>query len=467
MGQAARLFNGTAEHTLLGKITPTQEQRDYLQTHWNALAEFLKSELLNRHGYSISTWIQGSYKYGTLIKPVQKGHEYDVDLGVYFDWARDNDPKPIPKQLRDWVQSALIDFKNQTPAIRLIETPPKERCSRAVYDGSFHIDTPVYHLDPDTDMRRLACWSNEWEGSDPKKLYKWFRDELNSIHDSDQLRRLIRYLKGWAVVAFEGSELARPSSIFLTVLVTEIRASEIWFSKKNDDDALHIMAHKIYGRVVADRVLLNPVDQSEDLNRIPKDNWGDFVNRLSALCDAAEKAKNANDEATAALAWSEAFFYLMPLPESESLEIVEEASGTALMQIPNIKIDVFKANPRTLTATYANEVPSAAKNCELVFTITNPEVVPQYAFIEWTVRNDEGEAESIGDVGHMSGGINQLQMTEHTAYAGKHYMDCVVKHNGQVYALRRVPVTIKDLTHPPRNPPAPSYTKLRSIKKRR
>ena len=33
MGKAARLFNGTAEQTLYGRVTPTLEQRQFLQEH--------------------------------------------------------------------------------------------------------------------------------------------------------------------------------------------------------------------------------------------------------------------------------------------------------------------------------------------------------------------------------------------------------------------------------------------------
>ena len=100
MGQASRLFNGSAEQTLHRRITPTAEQREFLQTQWNTLAEHLIREV-GSWGYPISTWLQGSYKYGTLIKPVHKGEEYDVDVGVYFAW----DPKavditPTPVQLR-------------------------------------------------------------------------------------------------------------------------------------------------------------------------------------------------------------------------------------------------------------------------------------------------------------------------------------------------------------------------------
>ena len=82
MGRASSLFNGTGEQTLISRVSPTTRQREFLQNSWNALAEHLKVSLRDKHGYPISTWLQGSYKYGTLIKPVHPGEEYDVDLGI-------------------------------------------------------------------------------------------------------------------------------------------------------------------------------------------------------------------------------------------------------------------------------------------------------------------------------------------------------------------------------------------------
>ena len=67
MGQASKLFNGNTDQTLIGRVTPTTEQREFLQQQWNALASHLK-QALAKHGYTIATWLQGSYKYATLIK---------------------------------------------------------------------------------------------------------------------------------------------------------------------------------------------------------------------------------------------------------------------------------------------------------------------------------------------------------------------------------------------------------------
>lgn len=462
MGHASKLFNGNTAQTLIGRVTPTAEQREFLQQQWNNLANHLKLALA-KHGYPISTWLQGSYKYATLIKPVHSEEEYDVDVGVYFEWDDQQDAEPTPGQLRDWVQAELLQYEKECEELTKVEVPPKERCSRASYIRQFHIDTPVYHLNTDSDVRRLACLSGTWEHSDPKKLYKWFKDAVSG-DDRDQLRRLVRYLKAWAAVSFDDAPDSRPSSIFLTVLVTEAY-QDLWAQRilgLDDDDALQAVIEKIHTRLFDDGKVENPVDKGENLNRMAAEAWNGFLPRLAALQDIAKRAGDAEDEASAALIWSEAFSFLMPLPETDQVEIVDESSGRAVMQLPEVEVKVFTGAPRRLLATHRNEVSGVAKDCWLSFTIVNPHVVPEFATVEWTVRNEGQEADQRSDLGHRRVGMRLLTAEEHTAYVGRHFMDCIVRLNGQVYAVRRVPVTIRDVHHVARNPPRPAYTKLRS-----
>lgn len=467
MGKASRLFNGSADQTLIGRVTPTSEQREFLQKHWNDLASHLKSALAIAHGYSISTWLQGSYKYATLIKPVHLGEEYDVDVGVYFEWSEE-DIEPTPKQLRDWVQAEILEYEKSCAELVKVDVPAKERCSRASYIRQFHIDTPVYHLNTDSNVRRLACLSDKWEHSDPKAIYKWFKDAVSG-DDKEQLRRLVRYLKAWAAVSFDNAAESRPSSIFLTVVATEAYLG-LWPQRllgMSDDDALVAAIRKIHDRLFDERKVNNPVNESEDLNRMSADGWNGFLPRLTSLQDIAERADEADDEPSAALIWSEAFSFLMPLPETDQVEIVDESSGRAVMQLPEIDIEVFSGEQERPIARHRNEVPGVAKGCSLTFSIANPHVVPEFATVEWTVRNEGQEADVRSDLGHRRIGIRLLTMDEHTAYVGRHFMDCIVRLNGQVYAVRRVPVTIRDVKHVVRNPPKPSYTKLRSFFRRR
>lgn len=468
MGRASRLFNGNADQTLIGRITPTSDQREFVQSHWNLLADHLKKTLGSRHGYPISTWLQGSYKYATLIKPVHRGEEYDVDVGVYFEWNNEEDIEPTPKQLRDWVQAEMLEYEKSCADLRKVEVPAKERCSRASYTRQFHIDTPVYHLNPDSDVRRLACWSDKWEHSDPKALYKWFKDSVSG-DERDQLRRLIRYLKAWAAVSFDDAPESRPSSIFLTVVATEAyqALSPQRLLGMADDDALVAVIKKIHDRLYDERKVANPVDDDEDFNRMSADAWNGFLPRLTGLQDIAERADEAGDEPSAALIWSESFSFLMPLPETDEVEMVDENSGRAVMQLPEIDIKVFAGDPKRQVAQHRNEVPSVAKDCSLAFTIVNPHVIPEFATVEWTVRNQGQEADLRSDLGHRRVGMRLLTAYEHTAYFGRHFMDCIVRLNGRVYAVRRVAVTIRDVHHVQRNPPKPSYTKLKGLIRRR
>lgn len=469
MGKASTLFNGAVEQTLISRITPTVEQRQFLQEQWNALAEHLTTSLSQRYGFTISTWLQGSYKYATLIKPVRAKEEYDVDVGVYFQWNDNDDAEPAPKQLRDWVQAELLAYEKECAELERIEQPPKERCSRASYIRQFHIDTPVYHLNPETDVRRLACLSDKWEHSDPKAIYKWFKEAVSG-DDRDQLRRMVRYLKAWAAVSCDDAPDTRPSSIFLTVLATEAY-QELWGQRLlgiDDDDALTAIARKLHERLYDDRTVQNPVDHKEDLNRMTPEGWEGFLPRLTAFREIAERAGDAEDEASAALIWSEAFSFLMPLPETDQVEVVDQSSGRAVMQLPEINIEVFISDSSAPTATYRNEVTGVAKGCRLVFTIVNPHIVPDFGTVEWTVRNEGSEADARSDLGHRQAGMRQLSVEEHTAYVGRHFMDCIVRVNGQVYAVRRVPVTVRDVQRAPlRNPPRPAYAKIRSFLRRR
>jgi len=164
MGQAGNLFHSSSleSASLHSRITPTQEQRSFLQVNWRAMADAVAPRLNELSGMPVKTWIQGSYKFGTLIKPLSIREEYDVDLGVYFCWDDEETATPAPEQLKRWVQVALTEYLDECDAAKSISTPPKERCSRLNYTKQFHIDVPSYHLHEQSDKRRLATESKGW-----------------------------------------------------------------------------------------------------------------------------------------------------------------------------------------------------------------------------------------------------------------------------------------------------------------
>ena len=170
MGICSTLFynpNDSEKQTLHRRITPSEDQFEEQQERWNNLADYLIADLQKRSGYPLRTWLQGSYKFGTQVRPVRKGDEFDIDLGVYFIWQGAADGGNYePVELKKKVQSSLEDYIADD--VLEVVTPPKPRCSRIRFEGDFHIDIPAYHLDPDRDARMLATEMNNWENSDPK-----------------------------------------------------------------------------------------------------------------------------------------------------------------------------------------------------------------------------------------------------------------------------------------------------------
>ena len=77
------------------------------------------------------------------------------------------------------------------------------------------------------------------------------------------------------------------------------------------------------------------------------------------------------------------------------------------------------------------------------------------------VRNEGDEAEYTNDLGHRAGA--GFTATENSAYTGTHYMDCILRQNGRIYGVMRIPVRISGINAPLRNPVAkPSWTNVRA-----
>jgi hypothetical protein len=465
MGKASNLFFSTdnERETLYARIVPTEDHTTFLQENWNKLAEFLRYELQEISGFPIRTWLQGSYKFATVIRPLSLHDEYDVDLGIYFCWASDERANPAPEQLKQWVQTCVMSFSQKEPAVKEVEQPPKERCSRIRYQKQFHIDIPAYHLDEEKDRRLLATATKGWEVSDPKALFLWFADQAENPERA-QLRRLARYLKAWAMLAFRENLNARPSSILLTVLGTEAFLA-LRNVERDDEDAFCAVVEAIHLRLKGNTVVLNPVNKDENLNRLDQQALNTFLTSLASLVDVCSRALETEDEGAAALIWDEAFSYLFPLPQEDtSVEFDDAGNGRAVTVAPVIDVDVRDGSGNFL-GTFRDEVPPVPKSCRLKFRIINPSVIPPWATIDWVVRNEGDDAASVSDIGHAKRGTRDFENEERTAYNGRHFMDCIIRANGQVISVKRVPVYIKEPTFQKQLPRKPYYRRF--IERRR
>lgn len=462
MGVAARLFFSDSKdrQTLHARITPSEEQNESQKERWNALADFLCPALRAKTGYTIRTWLQGSYKFRVQVRPVRQHDEFDIDMGVYFEWDATSDSGLQPINMKQIVQSVLYEYATIEEGIKKVEEPPKERCSRVVYDGSFHIDIPAYHLDLTSDKRRLATENHGWEDSDPKAIYIWFKEQAGDSDDASQIRRIVRYLKCWAALKIDNEQ--RPSSILLTVLATEAyRSLQL---DAADDDVLLAVIQTIISRLLSNSVVPNPVDASENLSRLSNEAFNNFLAKLAEIEKIARAAVAAVQIIAAADEWSKIFEHFFPLPDPSAL--LSEASNRNRGLIPYFQPDIqVVAIPRknkNIRYSGVNSITQIPKDCDIYFSIKNPNVLPPMSEVEWVVRNEGMEAENENDLGHVA--ERGLTTHERSAYNGRHYMDCLIKRLGSLVGFRRVPVEISDgMKVPLRNPPRPGFVKTRGL----
>ena len=455
MGIAASLFFSTSdpENCLDYRIRPSVEQETAQTERWNDLRDFLLGELQTLSGYSMSSWLQGSYKFGTQIRPAKPTQEFDIDLGVYYRWSGEpEDGAHYPEDLKAFVQDRLRAYADDEENDAEEVTDPKERCSRIRFNDSFHIDVPAYHLDATRDARALATETKGWEESDPKAIYVWWKEKFDDA-DRPRARRLVRYLKMWAALKFD--EAKRPSSILLTVLLANALAEIDADNLVGDDEFLHACSSEMLRVLRRSMTVWNPVNANENLNlnRLDATAAKEFLNSLEAFVATSTRAISATTKPDSAEIWSEIFEHFFPMTD----EVATDARTGALVVAqfdPIVKVEVKKGDGRQI---FTNAVVSIPKGCELTFCLDNALHLPLGAEVFWTVRNT-GEAETFNDLGHTKRGPN---VVENSVYRGTHYMDVQVRLNGRTIGRKRVPVQITGLGLPLRNPPRPAYANHR------
>lgn len=461
MGVAARLFHNPEdrENTLAYRVRPSDEQIEQQQERWNDLADIVKERLAAEFEMPVSSWLQGSYKFGTQIRPARTGEEFDIDLGVYVEWPGSSESGNVkPLSLKTHVQAILDEYAEDEANDATGTADPKPRCNRICFTDDFHIDVPSYHLDRNSDARNLATESDEWEISDPKAIYVWWKEQFEGA-ERDKARRMVRYLKMWAALSFENS--SRPSSILLTVLVAHAVGAIDAGDFSGDDEYFRAVVDEVEGRLRSSAIVRNPANSSENLNRLSSDDCTAFIEKLAELQSIADRALAAVDEFESADTWSEAFGHFFPFPKEEEEEVAKGLGSArnvlaVIRHDPDVQIIATSGRRRWEGLNSLGPIP---RGCNIRFVVANPHALPEGASVHWTVRNEGAEAEATNDLGHVSG--TGLIKDEESAYRGSHFMDVVVKLNGGIIGRRRVKVQVSGLGIPKRNPSRPAWTKFR------
>ena len=159
------------------------------------------------------TFLQGSYVHGTLLRPLDRGQEFDVDVCCSIDL--DAVPAQVrePRHLVRWVATRL---KKVEAYKGRVSTRP--RCVRVDFPGDFHMDVVPLAGDSRNQWTNLHVPNrtvNGWEQTNPKRLADWYHQQNRNTNG--RFVRVAKMLKHWRNQSVP--KAARPPSVGLEVLL--------------------------------------------------------------------------------------------------------------------------------------------------------------------------------------------------------------------------------------------------------
>lgn len=275
---------------------------------------------------------QGSYAMSTGVKPLNG--DYDIDVGLRFDISKEDYSDPV--EVKRWVYEVL---KNHTSKVDV-----RRPCVRVYYmengEPAYHVDLAIYAAKSSDGKLYLARGklnsspeNRVWEESDPLRFIELVRERFQG-EERDQFRRVIRYLKRWRDVKFPPEGNAAPIGIGFTV------AAYLWFqpqfvtvdhfsNKRRPDDLgallgfvgamLWRFSSKYHEGEWAERLQAHlPVAPGNDVfEKMTNRQMAQFKEKLEALRDALERAKNEESLFKACEILREQFGNEFPLPSDE------------------------------------------------------------------------------------------------------------------------------------------------------
>jgi hypothetical protein len=262
----------------------------------------------------VSTFLSGSYKRDTAIRPTTVGGELqrpDVDIIAVTNHTEDDEPQDV----LDAVHQALIDagYKNLTVNRRSINvklTTVDMDVVPIIVDGDAYL-IPDIHL-------------KEWLTTNPPAHTQWTVD-VNAKSGS-RFKPLVKLFKWWRRVQL--ADLKRPKGFILECLV----AKHMSYTETNYETQFVMLLEAIrdaYGLYV----LLHAVPHLEDpgvpgnnvFSAVTADEFNTFYNKVKEHAELARKAKNETDDVEALKLWRQVLGSRFPA----SAAVSKSASGLA------------------------------------------------------------------------------------------------------------------------------------------
>ena len=470
-------------------ITPAQFQK--AKDHYKAVSKWLSDEDSPLRNYNPEIYPQGSFRLGTVIKPLSGEDEFDVDLVCKLQLGKSQVSQERLKKLIGDRLKANADYK------RMLSKEEGRRCWTIDYQ-----ETPRFHMDilpsiPDgygwllenrvnvdyaqhaiciTDKETIeySILSENWNKSNPIGYSIWFRDQMKiqfgakrkilaenrnvSIEDIREdevktpLQRAIQILKRHRDIMF-GDDDDRPISIIITTLAARAYSEEdnLYNALKNILDKMGSFIRVIDGISIvenpvnplenfADKWTEHPQRESnfkawllkakEDIYELVMNNgFKNSINNLREVFGKRIVNEALNKAGFRALNESTS---IVPIVSSQIRNVAhKEQPKWDLHLTKNVSIAArFKDGKRWHSITPQTVVP---KSKNLIFT-ARTNVKKPYS-VHWQVVNTGEEATNSnclrGQIfAATTAGAGGLRHKEATQYSGTHWVECYIVKEG-------------------------------------
>ncbi|MXW64541.1 MAG: nucleotidyltransferase [Bacteroidetes bacterium SB0662_bin_6] len=436
-------------------------------------------------------YIQGSFRLGTVIRPISDGEDYDVDLVCELSLSK--------MSLTQADLKALLgrEIQAYAEAHRMEDPEEGRRCWTQHYadEARFHMD--ILPALPDAAHQRQLLetrgfsteWTDtaiaitdrehpefrqhtvDWPHSNPKGYANWFHSKMRAIFEARRyalalearanveaipyyevrtpLQSAIQILKQYRDMMFAESPDDKPISIILTTLAAHAYQQEATVS-----EALYSILNQL-DRHIQDRNgvawIANPTDPAENF----ADRWATYPDRKTAFYKWLEQARRDFIGAAQASSRRLAIEALQPRLGQHLMESVKSGRhgfrwfakvlSPAHRKTPpwnyldggDVRIQRATHSRKGFRVqTFSSGSDPLPKYCNLIFeACTN---VSQPYKVYWQIVNTGREAE---DANGLRGGFDEGIVTkgklikkESTLYTGTHSIECFIVKQGYLAA---------------------------------
>lgn len=442
------------------------------ETSYKALGEYIN----NHCDCSVNVYTQGSFRLGTVIRPLNDEDEYDLDL-----ISEVTDKSHItPKDLKNKIGDILRDSKRYSTKLE-----EKKRCWRIEYsdEAQFHMDiTPAIPESSTTSSILITDKHDEgtyaYTVSNPKGYSEWFEKrkrvadvQKKALYESSTvepvktnkiklpLQRAVQILKRHRDKMFEYNPDDKPISIIITTL-----AAQAYNGETGVYDALKriLEVMELYVKFEKGKYYLpNPSNTQENF----ADKWNNAPEKAKAFFDWLRKAKNdvvvvaptiiddysVLEDSIGDVVVERAISETNPVVHNSDLPTAEYSNPiikTALsvphrqrtpFKLPKHKMLGIKATVTegSISRPYSNNGQSIPKNCSIDFNlVVSPTLLKGNYSVWWQVVNTGNEAQAAyGLRGGFEKEMNSTRRHEATQYRGTHFVQAFLIKRGRCIAM--------------------------------